>query len=409
MASWPFSDDRLRAMYAGGRADATARRFARLWMAVFGLGLLPRRWVILEVAGRRSRRVTRFPLGMADWHGQWYLVPMLGGQCNWVQNVRAAGGRAMLRRRRAIQCRLVEVPVSERPPIIQRYLEQVPGARPHVPVDRRAPLADFEAIAPRYPVFRVEPDPATLARSRKRRWWRWILGGAVGAAVLIVAAAGAFIKLQPAAPALVLPTAHASTPVGPLDGTWAAGSGSVAGFRVREAALGFSNDVVGRTTAVTGTIVIAGNRVISATFHVSLTSIEVGGKTQPQFARSLGTRDHPTAIFTLAEPVVLGPAFGSGAVITVTGTGYLAMNGTSRQVRFALSGRRDGSVMQAAGSIPVMFSEWGIAPPKGYGFLGSLASRGTAEFLLVLHRNPAAQAGKPGGAPRSSVHARCLA
>jgi hypothetical protein len=30
----------------------------------------------------------------------------------------------------------------------------------HVPVDRHAPLADFEAIASRYPVFRVEREPA---------------------------------------------------------------------------------------------------------------------------------------------------------------------------------------------------------------------------------------------------------
>jgi hypothetical protein len=159
MDTWPFSHDSLRAMYRGGRANATARRFARLWAVVFGLGLAPRRWVALEVAGRRSGRLVRFPLGMADRDGQWYLVPMLGGQCNWVQNVRAADGRATLRHRYAVACRLVEVSASERPAIIRRYLQQVPGARPHVPVDRRAPVAAFEAIAPRYPVFRVCPDP----------------------------------------------------------------------------------------------------------------------------------------------------------------------------------------------------------------------------------------------------------
>jgi len=147
-------------MYAGGRADAVARRFARLWAVVFALGLAPRRWITLEVTGRRSGRIVRFPLGMADWHGQWYLVPMLGGQCNWVKNVRAAGGRATVRRRRAVRCRLVEVPVSERPAIIKRYLEQVPGARPHIPVDRHAPLTEFEVIASRYPVFQVVQDPS---------------------------------------------------------------------------------------------------------------------------------------------------------------------------------------------------------------------------------------------------------
>ena len=32
-----------------------------------------------------------------------------------------------------------------------------PGARPHLPVDRRAPLAEFERIAGQYPVFRIIP------------------------------------------------------------------------------------------------------------------------------------------------------------------------------------------------------------------------------------------------------------
>ncbi|MFI7490440.1 nitroreductase/quinone reductase family protein [Micromonospora echinaurantiaca] len=156
MRSWPYSDDELRRMYAGGRGDATARRFARVWAAVLGTGLFPRRWVTLEVAGRRTGRRTRFPLGMADWQGEWYLVSMLGDDCNWVRNVRAAGGRAILRHGRARACRLVEVPVDERAPILKRYLRKVPGARPHLPVDRHAPLAEFAAIAPRYPAFRIE-------------------------------------------------------------------------------------------------------------------------------------------------------------------------------------------------------------------------------------------------------------
>jgi polyisoprenoid-binding protein YceI len=402
MDSWPFSDDRLRGMYAGGRGDATARRFARLWAAVFRLGVLPRRWVTLEVPGRRSGQVTRFPLGMADWHGQWYLVPMLGGQCNWVKNVRAADGQAVLRRRRAVRCRLAEVPASERAPIIRRYLEQVPGARPHIPVDRHAPVADFEAISPRYPVFQVVPDhvpPApgsgtrTQARTRpntparKRRWWRWILAGTAATVVLVVLAAGLFVKLQPTAPPLALPAVPAGPPVGPLDGTWAVGAGSVAGFRLRETVLGFSNDVAGRTTAVTGTMVVSGGRVTSAMFRVDLTAVTVGGKAQPQFAQSLGTRDHPTATFTLAQPLALSSAFGSGRAVTVTATGYLAMNGVSRPVTFTISARRDGPAIEVAGSIPVTFAEWRIIGPTGYGFLGSLASHGAAEFLLVLHRS----------------------
>ena len=148
--------DRLRAMYAGRRGNATAKRYARLWNRALRLGVLPPRWVSLEVVGRRSGQMTRFPIGMADVAGRWYLVSMLG-ECNWVRNVRAAGGRATLRRRTARPVWLVEVPAAERAPILKRFVEKAPGGRPHIPVDRHEPVAAFEAIAADHPVFRVLP------------------------------------------------------------------------------------------------------------------------------------------------------------------------------------------------------------------------------------------------------------
>jgi deazaflavin-dependent oxidoreductase (nitroreductase family) len=160
MAHWPYSDDDLRAMYVGGRGNATARRYARLWAVALGTGLFGRRWVTLEVAGRRTGLVTRFPVGMADWGGNWYLVSMLGNDCNWVRNVRAAAGAVTVRHGRSRPYHLAEVPVAQRAPILQRYVRKVPGARPHIPVDRHAPVADFAAIAARYPVFRLEPADA---------------------------------------------------------------------------------------------------------------------------------------------------------------------------------------------------------------------------------------------------------
>ena len=62
------------------------------------------------------------------------------------------------------------------------------------------------------------------------------------------------------------------------------------------------------------------------------------------------------------------------------------MHGTSRLVTITISGRRNGPALQAAGSIPIAFSDWGIKGPAGYGVFGSLANHGTAEFLLLLHR-----------------------
>jgi deazaflavin-dependent oxidoreductase (nitroreductase family) len=157
-------------MYAGGRGDRTARRFARLWARVFALGLMPRRWVTLEVAGRNSHKVTRFPLGMTDWRGRWYLVSMLGQNCNWVKNVRAANGEVVLRRRRSRAAHLIEVPEAERAPILQRYLQTVPGGRPHIPVDRHAPLSEFATVAADYPVFEVDirSGPLHPARDAER-------------------------------------------------------------------------------------------------------------------------------------------------------------------------------------------------------------------------------------------------
>ena len=52
----------------------------------------------------------------------------------------------------------------------------------------------------------------------------------------------------------------------------------------------------------------------------------------------------------------------------------------------SVTGRRDGSALQAAGSIPITFSAWDIRRPAGFSFLGSLANHGIAEFLIVLRR-----------------------
>lgn len=157
MPKWPISDDELREMYRGGVGNADAKWWAAFWGRVQSWGVMPRRWVTLEVPGRRTGKLMSVPLGMADLDGRWYLVSMLG-ECNWVRNVRANGGRAVLRRGRASRCRLVEVPPAHAAPVLQRYVDKVPGGRPHVDVPRGAPLAAFAAAADRYPAFEVLHD-----------------------------------------------------------------------------------------------------------------------------------------------------------------------------------------------------------------------------------------------------------
>jgi polyisoprenoid-binding protein YceI len=230
------------------------------------------------------------------------------------------------------------------------------------------------------------PRHAAGRPPRKRRWVRWIAVAVAAIAVVVVLGAWAFIKFGPTAPPLALPAGPASAPTGPLDSGWVVADGSVAGFRVQESALGVSNDAVGRTSAVTGSVVIAGGRVTSGTVRVDLAAITVSGKPQPQFATSLRTGQHPDATFTLAAPVTLSPAFAAGGTARLTVTGQLAMNGTTHPVTASISARRDGATLQVAGEIPITFSAWHITAPAGFGFLGSLADHGVAEFLLTLRQ-----------------------
>ncbi len=233
------------------------------------------------------------------------------------------------------------------------------------------------------------PKPARdlpAGTGRKHRWTRRILFGVVALLALVVLGSWAFIKFQPTLSPLALPTASPAAPVGALDGTWAVSAGSVAGFRVPETAFGMSNDAVGRTTAVSGAVVISGDRVTSATFRIDLAAVKVNGKPQPQFAKSLDTQSFPEATFTLAKPVELGSSFASGATVRVSATGRLTMNGVTHLVTATVSARRDGAALEVTGSIPVTFSAWDIKGPAGYGFFASLANHGAAEILVSVHR-----------------------
>jgi F420H(2)-dependent quinone reductase len=147
-----------RRMYRGDRPSRLARALNEITKWAAGAGLPPQRQQVLEVRGRRSGRLISFPIVVVDYGGERYLVSMLGARASWVANVRAAGGHATLRHGGREPIALDEVEVSERAPILKRYLELAPGARPHVAVPVDAPLTEFERVAKDHPVFRIRPD-----------------------------------------------------------------------------------------------------------------------------------------------------------------------------------------------------------------------------------------------------------
>jgi deazaflavin-dependent oxidoreductase (nitroreductase family) len=137
--------DFKRWLYRGQRPNWIARMLNRAWAALFSSGLLPDFMVTLEVTGRKSGRTVSLPVAVTVVDGQRYVVSMLGEHVQWVHNVRAAGGRAVFRSGGRQEVHLEEVPRDAR----------APGARPHVPVNKDAPLAEFDKVATAFPVFRV--------------------------------------------------------------------------------------------------------------------------------------------------------------------------------------------------------------------------------------------------------------
>ncbi len=144
-----------RWMYRGGHPNLLARAMNWVSAQVHALGIAPNYAVTMEVTGRRSGRTISLPLAMVVLGEERYLVSMLGADAEWVRNVRATGGHVRLRHGRTEEVWLEEVAVDKRAPVLKAYLRVAPGARPHMLVDKDAPLAEFQAIAAQFPVFRV--------------------------------------------------------------------------------------------------------------------------------------------------------------------------------------------------------------------------------------------------------------
>jgi deazaflavin-dependent oxidoreductase (nitroreductase family) len=120
------------------------------------LGLAPRTTVLLTVPGRRSGTLRSTPVTLIEEDGQrWLVAPY--GPVGWVLNARAAGQVELSRGRRSESVQVKELAAEAAAPILKAYVERVPITRPYFDVTPDAPLAEFVAEAPKYPVFQVVP------------------------------------------------------------------------------------------------------------------------------------------------------------------------------------------------------------------------------------------------------------
>jgi len=202
--------------------------------------------------------------------------------------------------------------------------------------------------------------------------------------------------------ALASPSASASSAAPPaatpgasgaavdLAGPWTVVSG-VAGYRVRETFLQQSaeTDAVGRAEDVTGSLTVDGEagslRLASTQITVDMTTLKSDKDRRDAQLRERGIQSDtfPTSTFDLATPVALPAGFGSTDV-AVTLPGKLTLHGVVKDVAIEAQARveADGTVV-VAGSLPIVFADYGIEAPNVAGII-ALEDSGTMEFRVIF-------------------------
>jgi deazaflavin-dependent oxidoreductase (nitroreductase family) len=139
--------------------DAASRRIANPLVATLvRLGVGVRGGRILHVRGRRSGEWRTTPVNPLTLDGARYLVAPRG-QTEWVRNLRVAGTGRLQLGRRFEEFAATEVADADKGPIIRAYLElwAMETKRFFDGLDARSTDAEIAAVAPGFPVFRIEP------------------------------------------------------------------------------------------------------------------------------------------------------------------------------------------------------------------------------------------------------------
>ena len=239
-----------------------------------------------------------------------------------------------------------------------------------------------------------------------------IATGMAGAAALVAlagAAGLAYLFLRPAAPpavGLASTSPGASVPIasrpsgttatlgpGGLAGTWAIDpsigsfsdfSDSFVGYRVNETlAQNVANTAVGRTSFVSGSLVLDGTTITSVDISADLTRLQSDddrrdGRLHEQ---AIETDTFPTATFKLTTPIELGSLPVDGKTFSATATGALTLHGVTHTVLVALQGQLQGGIVTVTGSVDIAFADYAIERPTSFLVL-SIEVHGIMEFQL---------------------------
>lgn len=109
---------------------------------------------LLSVPGRKSGKVRATPVSLLNYEEQRWLVAGFA-ESDWVKNLRASGWGVLTKGTQHERIAVTEIAVEERPPVLQAFLQHVPGGRFAYDIAPDAPLEEFAAIAGNYPIFKI--------------------------------------------------------------------------------------------------------------------------------------------------------------------------------------------------------------------------------------------------------------
>jgi polyisoprenoid-binding protein YceI len=184
----------------------------------------------------------------------------------------------------------------------------------------------------------------------------------------------------------------AAPPAGELAGTWTI-SGGEAGYRVREklANLPAQSDAVGRTSAVTGQVTIAGEsgayRANNANFTVDVSKLKSDEDRRDNRIRTSGLESgkFPQATFSAAGPIDIPQDAVDGKVVTVQAEGDLTLHGVTKKVSIPLQVQRNGNQIRIVGNYDFAWDDFGMTPPNVANFV-SVTGNPKLEFDVTLQK-----------------------
>ncbi|MFN8025854.1 MAG: YceI family protein [Acidimicrobiia bacterium] len=225
---------------------------------------------------------------------------------------------------------------------------------------------------------------------------KWLVLGLVVVVGLAFAGWWFFLKTDPEPRAAIklTPTTTPVTSAGQtgssLDGTWTVAPGdsqNFVGYRVTEKLIAniSETEATGRTDDVTASMKIDGTTISDVTVTADLTTLQSDNSFRDGRIKGEGLESSkfPQAKFVLPKPITLTAQPAIGDTIKVQATGDFTLHGVTKSVTIDLQGRYDGKNVQVVGSMPIVFSDYGITAPTAPA-VASVDDNGEMEMQLFF-------------------------